>query len=825
MEEYKEGKIITRDIEEEMKTSYTTYAMSVIISRALPDARDGLKPSQRRILFAMKELGLEPNKKHRKCAKIAGDTSGNFHPHGEQVIYPTLVRMAQDFSLRYMLVDGQGNFGSIDGDPPAAMRYTEAKMKHASQFMMEDIDKKTVDYVPNYDETLFEPSILPAKFPNLLCNGSTGIAVGMATNMPPHNLNNVANCINTLIDNPKVTIPELIELIVGPDFPTGGTICGRIGIQSAYTTGRGIIKVRARVTQEEMKNNKTRLIVTEIPYQVNKTNLIDSIVGLVQNKVMTSIADIRDESDKDGMRLIIELKRDENPEVALNQLYKHTQLQGSFGINMLAIVDERPKLLNLKELLACYVKHRKEIVIRRTKFELEKAERRAHILEGLRIALDHIDEIIRIIRASKTSSEAKMSLQDKFSLSQIQAQAILEMQLQRLTGLERDKIEHEYQELLKLISKLKSILSSEKKILNIIKDELAEVVKKIGDERRTDIIEDDSEIAIEDLIPSEDMVATITHTGYIKAVPTSTYRNQKRGGRGVTGMGTGDDDFVQDMFVANSHDYILFFTNLGKVYWQKIYQLPQGSRIAKGKAIVNLLNLKEEEKVQAYIPVSEFVADEYLVFASKKGLVKKSRLENYSRPRSNGIIALTIEDGDELISVMRSNGTQDVLVATHEGMAVRFKESDVRVMGRSAKGVRAIKLKKENDRVVGMVVLDKDMEILTVSENGFCKKTKMDQYRLQNRGGSGIINIKTTPKVGKVVAVKAVSKDDEVMVITAQSMIIRYAVKAIRSSGRNTQGVKAINLKDNDRVMSVAQVVNEGKVEEIAEIVEEEVVG
>ncbi len=821
MRDVVEGKIVSRDIEEEMKTSYTTYAMSVIISRALPDTRDGLKPSQRRILYAMKELGLEPNKKHRKCAKIAGDTSGNYHPHGEQVIYPTLVRMAQDFSLRYMLVDGQGNFGSIDGDPPAAMRYTEARMQHSAQFMMEDIDKRTVDFVLNYDETLKEPSVLPSKFPNLLCNGSTGIAVGMATNMPPHNIQNVSACINMLIDNPQVTILELIDLMQGPDFPTGGVICGRSGIHLAYNTGKGVIKIRARVHEEEMKGNKTRLVITEIPYQVNKSNLIESIVSLVQNKVMTSIADIRDESDKDGLRLVIELKRDENPEVALNQLYKHTQMQISYGINMLALVNNRPKLLNLKELLATYVKHRKDIIIRRTKFELDKAERRAHILEGLRIALDHIDEIIELIRSSKTSTEAKAGLMGKFELSEIQAQAILEMQLQRLTGLERKKIENEYQELLKLIAKIKAILASEEKIFKIIKDELDEVVKKLGDERRTDIVEDDSDIAIEDLIPSEDMVVTITHTGYVKAMPTSTYRKQNRGGRGVTGMGTGEEDFVQDMFIANSHDYLMFFTNLGKVYWQKVYQLPQGSRIAKGKAIVNLLNLSEDEKVQAYMPIKEFKENEHLVFASKKGLIKKSKLTAYSRPRSNGIIALTIEEGDELIDVMRSNGEQEILIATHEGMAVRFKESDVRVMGRSAKGVRAIKLKKDNDYVVGMVVLDHDMAILTVSQNGYCKKTNIEQYRLQNRGGSGIINIKTVPKIGKVVAIKAVHNKDDIMVITVNSMIIRYTVTSIRAAGRNTQGVKAIKLKEKDLVASVAHVINEGKEDEIAEIVEE----
>ncbi|OED34370.1 DNA gyrase subunit A [PVC group bacterium (ex Bugula neritina AB1)] len=816
-----EGKIIDCDIEEEMKNSYTTYAMSVIISRALPDTRDGLKPSQRRILFAMKELGLSPNKKHRKCAKIAGDTSGNYHPHGEQVVYPTLVRMAQSFSMRYMLVDGQGNFGSVDGDPPAAMRYTEARMQEPARFLMEDIDKKTVDFVPNYDETLTEPSVLPAKFPNLLCNGSTGIAVGMATNIPPHNIRNVASCINKVIDEPDVAIPELIELMEGPDFPTGGIICGKAGIYSAYTTGRGVIKIRARVEQEDMNGGKTRLVITEIPYQINKTNLIQCIVSLVQNKVMTNIADIRDESDKDGIRLVIETKRDENPEIVLNQLYKHSQLQVSYGINMLALVDARPKLLNLKELVLSYVNHRRDIVTRRTQFELDKAERRAHILEGLRIARDHIDEVIHLIRSSKTSAEAKLGLIEKFKMTEIQAQAVLEMQLQRLTGLERDKLEEEYQKLLMLINDLKSVLASDYKIDQIIKDELSEVVEKNGDNRRTDLTQDSSDIDIEDLIPSEDMVVTITHTGYIKALPTSTYRKQNRGGRGVTGMGTGENDFVQEMFVANSHDYLLFFTNRGRVYWQKVYQLPQGSRVAKGKAIVNLLNLSEDEKVQAYIPIKTFKDDEYLIFVSKKGLIKKSKLVDYSRPRSSGIIALTIEEGDELIDVIRSHGEQDVLISTHEGMAIRFNETDVRVMGRSAKGVRAIKLKKEHDFVVGVVILDTDMDILTVSQNGYCKKTGMKHYRLQHRGGSGIINIKTTEKTGKVVTIKAVRNDDDIMVITANSMIIRYSVESIRAAGRNTQGVKAIRLKDKDLVASVAHVINASKEEEIAEVFEE----
>jgi DNA gyrase subunit A len=807
-------KILLKDIETEMKDSYTTYAMSVIISRALPDVRDGLKPSQRRILYAMHDLHLEPNKKHRKCAKIAGDTSGNYHPHGEQVIYPTLVRMAQNFNMRYPLIDGQGNFGSIDGDPPAAMRYTEARMTHPTMTLLEDIQKKSVDFVPNYDETLTEPTILPGKFPNLLCNGATGIAVGMATNIPPHNLCNVTDSIIALIEDPEVSINELIGIIKGPDFPTGGIICGRAGIVSAYKTGKGIIKVRARAFIEKGKGRKDSIILTEIPYQVNKTRLIESIVSLVQNKSITSIADIRDESDKDGLRLVIELKRDENAEVALNQLYKHTQMQTSFGITFLALDAGQPKVLNLKEMLNCYILHRREIIIRRTQFDLEKAERRAHILEGLKIAISNIDEVIEIIKKSKDTKIAKEQLIKRFGLTEIQTQAILEMQLQRLTGLEIEKLDKEYLGLIKLIEELRGILSSETKILNIIKKEIIEIREKYGDERRTEIINELTDFEIEDLIAEEDMVISITYSGYIKRMPVSTYKKQHRGGKGVTGMSMKENDFISDIFIANTHQYLLFFTDKGKLYWLKVYNIPEGSRTSKGKAIVNLLNLSEKEQIQAMVPVKEFSDKDFLVFITKNGYIKRTNLNEFSRPRKGGIVALTIDEGDVLKEVKKTNGEEEILIATKHGYAIHFKENTIRKMGRTARGVRGINLRKE-DSVVGMVVVEKYASILTVTEKGYGKKTTFDAYRLQKRGGKGIINVKTTDKNGQVVSVKTVTPEDELMLMTKEGMVIRSAISGIRGVGRATQGIRLIRLKPEDKVVSVARVVSKEEEEEV----------
>jgi len=808
-------------IEEEMKESYLTFAMSVIMSRALPDVRDGLKPSQRRILVAMNDLNLAPGAKFRKCAKICGDTTGNYHPHGEQVVYPTLVRMAQDWSLRYTLVKGQGNFGSIDGDPPAAMRYTEAKMTHASSEMMEDLKQDTVDYVPNYDETRLEPSVLPAKFPNILCNGGSGIAVGMATSIPPHNVNEVCDGIIKIIDNPDVTIDELLAIIKGPDFPTGALICGARGIVDGYKTGRGIITVRAKYHTETAKNNKQSIVVTEIPYQLNRDRIIERIAELVRNDVLKGITDVRNESDREGSRIVIVLKRNEEVEVVINQLYKHTSLQSSFSIIMIALVDGRPETLNLKQLLNAYIIHRKEIIRRRTIFLLNRAEERAHILEGLKIALENIDEVIKLIKASKTVEDARASLVSKFSLSERQANAILEMRLQRLTNMEQSKIDEEYKKVCENIREYKDILANENLVLDIIREDLHEVKEKYGDERKTEIVADIGEFNMEDLISEEDVTVIITHEGYIKRLPLTTYRKQHRGGKGVTGAGMKEGDFVENLFIASTHDYILFFTDMGKVYWQKVYDIPNASRIAKGRAIVNLLELGKDENVTSTIPVRKF-DDRQLVMATKNGIIKKTVLSSFGRPKKGGIISIRLDDGDKLIGVKLTQGGQEIVLGTENGKAIRFSEEDVRCMGRATRGVKGIGLKGD-DKVKGIVVVDKNATLLTVCENGFGKRTDYNEYSVQHRGGQGVINIKTSERNGKVVALMNVSDENELMMMTAKGMIIRAATNTIRSIGRNTQGVTLISLKAGDKVVSVAPVIGES--EEEAEGAETEETG
>ncbi len=787
-------KLVPMPIEKELKDSYISYAMSVIVGRALPDVRDGLKPVHRRILYAMRELGLEHNKAYKKCARITGEVLGKYHPHGDMAVYDSLVRMAQDFSMRYPLIDGQGNFGSVDGDSPAAMRYTEARLEELAEVMLEDIDKETVSFMPNFDETLLEPTVLPAKVPNLLINGSSGIAVGMATNIPPHNLNEVVDAIVKVIDEPEVSIKDLIKIIKGPDFPSGGTICGRNGIVEAYRTGRGKLKIRAKAS-----------IVTEIPYQVNKANLIEAIAHLVQDKKIDGISDIRDESDKDGMRIVIDLKRGENAQVVLNQLYAHTQMEETFGIIMLALLDNRPQVLNLKQILVAYIDHRKNIIVRRTTYDLNRALARAHILEGLKIAISALDAIIKTIRAARNPAEAKEQLIAKFKLTPAQAQAILEMQLQRLTALEREKLEAEYLDLIKKIELYKSILASEKKVLGIIKEEVSDLKKRFGDERRTDIVGDVEQIDIEDLIAEEDMVITISHTGYIKRQPVSTYRKQNRGGKGVTAAEAKEDDFLEGLFIASTHEHILFFTDRGRLHWLKVYDIPEAGRYAKGKPVVNVLQLEQGEKVSAYIPVKEF-DDRFLVMCTKQGTIKKTALKAFANPRRGGIIAITLEKGDELIQAALTDGRQELLIATKKGMAVRSPEKQVREMGRAAKGVRGIRLEK-GDEVIAMVVAQPKTTILTVTAEGVGKRSEVLDYRIINRGGKGVINIKITEKGNEVVGVKSVSDDDEIMVMTQAGMAVRCAVSGIRVSGRNTQGVRVIRLDPKDRVTAIAKVV------------------
>jgi DNA gyrase subunit A len=741
-------KVVPIYIEEEVKDAYLNYAMSVIVGRALPDVRDGLKPVHRRILYAMQELNLDHSKSYKKCARIVGEVLGKYHPHGDVAVYDTLVRMAQDFSLRYPLVDGQGNFGSVDGDAAAAMRYTEARLAAIADVMLGDIDKETVNFGPNFDASLKEPLLLPAALPNLLVNGSSGIAVGMATNIPPHNLHEVADAIMYLLDNPSAEVKDLMRYIKGPDFPTGGVICGKGGIKDAYTTGRGKLTVRARATVEHQKNGKDLIIITEIPYQVQKSSLIEAVAGLVDDKKIEGISDIRDESDKDGMRIAVELKRDAEAQIILNQLFKHTQLETTFGIIMLALVENRPKVLNLKQVLDCYIEHRKIIIRRRTQFELDKALRRAHILEGLKIALKFIDRIIKVIKTSKSVDAARVNLMKEFGLSEIQAQAILEMQLQRLTALERDKIDAEYAELLKKIELCRSILASEKKIEGIIKYELEELKKKYGDERRTDIVGEVEELEVEDLIAEEDVVVTISHGGYIKRLPVSSYRKQKRGGKGVTGAEVKEEDFIEHLFVASTKDYLLIFTDKGQVHWLKVYEIPQASRVSKGKAIINLLQMEQGSKISSTVPVKEFASDRYLVMATRLGQIKKTKLDAYGNPRKGGIIGITLDKGDALIGVEMTDGKQELLIGTRRGKAIRFLESKVRDMGRGARGVRGVSLDKK-DEVIDLVIPQKGAAILTVTSLGFAKRTTVDEYRLTSRGGKGVINIKVTDKNGK----------------------------------------------------------------------------
>lgn len=798
-------------IEEEMKSSYIDYSMSVITARALPDVRDGLKPSGRRILTAMNDLNLSPGRPHRKCAKIAGDTSGNYHPHGEQVVYPTLVRMAQDFSMRYLLVEGQGNFGSVDGDGAAAMRYTEARLSPVAMEMLADLNKGTVDFVPNYDETLTEPTVLPAKFPNLLCNGSSGIAVGMATNIPPHNLSEVVNATIALIDNPELEVEDLLKHIEGPDFPTGGIVFGGWGLAEAYKSGRGRITLRAKANAETLKSGKENIIISEIPYQVNKSNLLERIAELVQRKTIGGLADLRDESDRDGMRIVIELKRDAQREAVLNQLFKHTQMQVTFGIIMLALVNGEPKVLNLKELIQHFIDHRHQVITRRTEFELKKTEERAHILEGLKIALENLDAVIKLIRGSKTPQEAREGLMERFKLTEIQAQAILDMRLQRLTGLERGKIEEEYLEKIKLIARLKGILESESQRMNIIKEELLGLKEKYGDERRTQIIaEAPTEFTIEDLIAEEDMVITISHSGYIKRLSVSSYRRQRRGGRGVIGMETKEEDFVEHLFIASTHNYILFFTDRGRCYWLKVHEIPQGGRLARGKSIVNLIDLDKGEKVAAFVPVREFDDEHYVMMATRNGTVKKTVLSAFGNPRRGGINAMNIPDGDVLIETDLTNGSFDIILATKGGQAIRFPETKVRDMGRAAYGVRGVALQK-GDEVIGMVVAKREATLLSVTENGYGKRSSISDYRVTNRGGKGVINIRATERNGTVIAIKEVLDPDELMLITQKGIIVRISIKSITTIGRATQGVKLINLDKGDKLVDVARVVSEEK--------------
>lgn len=819
MAEEQQSQVKDRDISLEMRESFLDYAMSIIVSRALPDVRDGLKPVHRRVLYAMSELGMSPDKPHKKSARIVGEVIGKYHPHGDSAVYETMVRMAQDFSLRYMLVDGHGNFGSIDGDSAAAMRYTEARLSKIAMELLRDLNKETVDFQPNYDGEEKEPSVLPARFPNLLVNGLSGIAVGMATNFAPHNLTEVINGVQAFIRNPEMTPLDLMEFIKGPDFPTAGLILGREGIRRAYTTGRGSVTMRARAEIEE-NNGKARIIVHEIPYQVNKARLVEKIAELVREKRIEGITDLRDESDRNGMRIVIELRRDVNPSVVLNNLYHHTQMQYNFGVNMIALVNNEPRLLNLRDVIYYYVQHQIEIIRRRTEFDLKKAEARAHILEGMLVALDHLDEVIAIIRGSRSDEVARNSLMERFGLSFDQAQAILDMRLRRLTGLERERLEEEYTELKKKIAEFLAILADEQLVLNIIHDELQEIKEKYGDERRTEITIG-GDILDEDLIPREDVIITISHSGYIKRLPVTTYRSQKRGGRGVMGMGTKDDDFVEHMFVTNSHQYLMFFTDKGKVYRIKAYEIPDLSRIARGTPVINLIQIEQGESIQAVIPVEDFNEDQFLFFATKHGIVKKTPLDDYVNIRKGGLIAINLREEDSLVGVKLTDGEQEIIMGTNSGMSIRFSERDVRSMGRSATGVKGITL-DHDDYVIDMDVIDPANDVLIITEKGYGKRTPTSEYRLQTRGGKGIKTINVTEKNGPVVGLKVVNDEEDLMVITASGTIIRTSIDGISQMGRYAQGVKIINIRDEDAVATVTRCDKAEEEEESAQDEEHE---
>ncbi|WP_270167040.1 DNA gyrase subunit A [Paenibacillus sp. SYP-B4298] len=804
MAEEQRSQIRDRDIGVEMRESFMDYAMSIIVSRALPDVRDGLKPVHRRILYAMSELGMSPDKPYKKSARIVGEVIGKYHPHGDSAVYESMVRMAQDFSLRYMLIDGHGNFGSIDGDMAAAMRYTEARLSKIAMEMLRDINKETIDFAPNYDGEEQEPTVLPARFPNLLVNGVSGIAVGMATNIPPHNLVEIIDGVQALIDNPDITPIELMEFVKGPDFPTAGIVMGREGIRQAYTTGRGSVTMRSRASIED-NGGKARIIVHEIPYQVNKARLVEKIAELVREKKIDGITDLRDESDRNGMRIVIELRRDVNPNIVLNNLYKHTQMQSNFGFNMLALVNGEPKLLNLKDVLYHYLQHQIEVIRRRTEFDLKKARARAHILEGLRIALDHLDEVIALIRSSQTADEAREGLINRFELSYEQAQAILDMRLQRLTGLERDKIEAEYAELLRKIAEYEAILADEKLVLAIISEELIEVKERFGDERRTEIAVGENEILDEDLIPQEDVIISITHTGYVKRLPVTTYRSQKRGGRGVMGMDTKEDDFVEHLFVSNTHQFLLFFTDKGKVYRLKAYEIPELSRTARGTPIINLIQIEQGETVNAVIPVQSFDSDQYLFFGTRQGVVKKTSLDDYINIRKVGLIAISLREDDDLISVKLTDGKQEIIMGTAQGMSIRYSESDVRPMGRSATGVKGIQL-DENDYVIDMDVITPGNDVLIVTSKGYGKRTPVEEYRSQTRGGKGIKTMNVTDRNGPIVGLKVVNNEEDLMIMTSSGTLIRTSIAGISTMGRNTQGVKLINIREDDMVATVSRV-------------------
>ena len=806
-------RVIPVYIEDEMKDSYLDYSMSVIISRALPDVRDGLKPVHRRILLAMNDLGIAHNKPYRKSAKLTGDVTGNYHPHGTSAVYDAVARLAQDFSLRYPLVDGQGNFGSIDGDPPAAERYTEVRMTEIAEELLADLEKETVAFGPNYDETRQMALVLPGKVPNLLINGAAGIAVGMATNIPPHNLTEIVEGLEAVLDNERITPEELSRIVTGPDFPTGGIIYGRAGIREAYATGKGKLLVRARANIETQKSGKTSIVITEIPYQTNKASIIEKIAELVRVEKIQGISDVRDESDKEGMRIVVELKKDSYPRVVLNQLFAHTQLQVTFGVIMLALADGRPAVMSLRELMDRFLAHREEVITRRTKYDLARAEERAHILEGYKIALDHIDEIVQLIKKSASPDEARKGLIKKFKLSEIQAQAILDLRLQRLTGLERKKIEDEYLELIKKIEYYRSILESRTRLLGIVREELEDLKTRFGDERRTEIVDEEGELQLEDLIAEEDMIITITHTGYIKRIPVGTYRRQRRGGKGISGLGMKEEDFVEQLFVASTHSYILFFTDRGKAYWLKVHEIPQGGRLARGKAIVNLLEMSREENITAFVPVGDFSKDQYVVMATKHGFIKKTHLGAYANPRRGGIIAVTLREGDGLIAARLTSGQDDIMLAKRKGKAIRFSERDVREMGRGAQGVTGVRLDK-GDEVVEMVVVKRDAEILAVTEHGYGKRTSVGDFRNTRRAGKGVVCISTDERNGDLVAVKEVFETDEIMVITRGGIIIRSSVKGVPVLGRATKGVKLITLNEGDAVVGVALVAGEGESKE-----------